>query len=54
MCQVKVHVTIVDSSSIQLWNTDHGNQKAMQALTDSLKRSVDLYGNSFYVSLSCI
>ena len=38
MCQVKVHVTIVDSSSIQLWNTDHGKQKAMQALTDSLKR----------------
>ena len=48
----EVHVTIVDLSSMQLWNTDHGKQKAVQALNDSLKRSVDLYKNS--VIFSCM
>ena len=52
----EVHVILVDLSSMQLWNTDHGKQKAVQALNDSLKRSVDLYKNSFFfllLSLVC-
>ena len=39
------NVSLIELSSMQLWNTDHGKQKAVQALNDSLKRCVELCQN---------
>ena len=48
------NVSLVDLSSMQLWNTDHGKQKAVQALNDSLKRCVELCKNVTFSCVQCL